>query len=705
MTTINNQGTVSPGAEVRNLLGLPSDWKKVDYWINGKDVPHPSRSEAPSPDLKWPKIPALRDYRSVPEDSFWLNFPSRKLPLAPATTVNKPALRNLMNQAKMALTTHQYRRGLRCLGDLSRGASACQKSELPPVTVRNASSAFENGRMLTDKIATWIDTGFVAGPFRTAPVPGFRANPLMAVKRKGTVRPIINMSAPKGASFNENVIENQLEKVRMATAQSFGYAIRKCNKNARMSKFDKKDAYKLIPARKEDWNKQGFSWLGMNFVELQQIFGGVPSVSNFDRLGNTILTITLSQCRIPRHLVFRTLDDVPVVAPGNTNWCEEFSTVYQKVCRQTNIKLAVDCPNKDKAFTNQTEGTVLGIRFNTVKMEWSLSKDKADELICKILWAVSSDGYSLKEAQQLLGSLNDLSQMCPFVKPYRALANNFLSSFKGNEQLLQKFGDQAKADLMVCARVAETARAGIPIPRQPAAPPLYSLTCYSDAAGSKFAMINGQRVSNNEPGDRGVASVVLNGKGEVIGWARVFWPKFFLEQAKDDKGAYYGSKTTTLEAIGLIIPMLISPGTMAGRHLTFKVDNIAVVFGWENKVVKNDTTATILIRTLHLLSAYLGVFVHVRHEPRCSSKFSILADHLSRQSTTKQEDLAILGHVPESTVEGALVDWLRNPVIDWELPNKMLKELINHVSYLNILLRRNKYLHYPPPQKTKKTPP
>jgi hypothetical protein len=449
--------------------------------------------------------------------------------------------------------------------------------------------------MLTDKIATWIDTGFVAGPFRTAPVPGFRANPLIAVARKGTVRPIINMSAPKGASFNENVIENQLEKVRMATAQSFGYAIRKCNQNAKMSKFDKKDAYKLIPTRKEDWNKQGFSWLGMNFVELQQIFGGVPSVSNFDRLGNTILTIALSQCRIPRHLVFRTLDDVPVVAPEKTGWCEEFSTVYQKVCRQTNIKLAVDCPNKDKAFTNQTEGTVLGIRFNTVKMEWSLSKDKADELIRKILWAVSSDGYSLKEAQQLLGSLNDLSQMCPFVKPYRALANSFLSSFKGDEQLLKTFSEQAKADLMVCARVAETARTGIPIPRQPAAPPLFSLTCYSDAAGCKFAMTNGKRVSNNVTGDRGVASVVLNEKGEVIRWARVFWPKFFLEEAKDDKGAFYGSKTTTLEAIGLIIPMLISPATMAGKHLAFKVDNIAVVFGWENKVVKNDTTATILI--------------------------------------------------------------------------------------------------------------
>jgi hypothetical protein len=186
----------------------------------------------------------------------------------------------------------------------------------------------------------------------------------------------------------------------------------------------------------------------------------VPSVSNFDRLGNTILTLVLSQCRIPRVLVFRTLDDVPVVAPEKTSWCEEFSSTYQKVCRQVNIKLAVECPNNEKAFTNQVEGTVLGIRFNTKKMEWSLQKEKADELIRRILWAIHTDGFSLKETQQLIGSLNDLSQMCLFVKPYRALANSFLGSFRGNEQLLQMLSEKAKADLMVCARVAETARSG-----------------------------------------------------------------------------------------------------------------------------------------------------------------------------------------------------------------------------------------------------
>jgi hypothetical protein len=330
-------------------------------------------------------IPPLEDYNAAPGADFWVNFPYRGLPTHVTTSVNKSALRSLLHQRKNNLTRHQYRRGVRCLSDLDQGADAAQISELPPITVRNASSAAANGRLLTDKIATWVDTGFVAGPFRATPVPGFRANPLMAVVRKGAVRPIINLSAPKGSSFNDNVDGYKLEKVHMATAQGFGYAIRKCGVAAKMFEFDKKDAYKLIPAKKRDWNKQGFTWLGRHFIELQQIFGGIPSVSNFDRLGNTVLELAHSQCRIPRSLVFRTLDDVPIVAPGNTGWCEEFTESNKKVCRLANIKLAEACPDNEKAFTCQTEGVVLGIKFNTTTQEWSLQKPKADELIRKLL--------------------------------------------------------------------------------------------------------------------------------------------------------------------------------------------------------------------------------------------------------------------------------------------------------------------------------
>jgi hypothetical protein len=165
--------------------------------------------------------------------------------------------------------------------------------------------------------------------------------------------------------------------------------------------------------------------------------------------------------------------------------------------------------------------------------------------------------------------------------------------------------------------------------------------------------------------------------GKVIGWSRAFWPKTFLEEAKDEKGAYYGSKTTTLEAIGLLLPFLTKPESLKGKHVVFRIDNIAVVYGWENKQIKNDMAETIVLRAVHLLAAYLGVHVHIQHIPRCSSTLSTLADHLSRKSTTTTADMDMLAGVPKSKINGSLNLWMENPVLDWNLPCKLLREVIN----------------------------
>ncbi len=136
-------------------------------------------------------------------------------------------------------------------------------------------------------------------------------------------------------------------------------------------------------------------------------------------------------------------------------------------------------------------------------------------------------------------------------------------------------------------------------------------------------------------------------------------------------------KTTTLEAIGLLIPFLTAPQALRGKHVIFKVDNLAVVFGWENKLVKNDTAATIILRAIQLMAAYLGAWVHVQHIPRCTDKFSTLADHLSRNSSTTEADLLYLSNAKETEVKGSIHDWLRKPSEDWSLPYTLLAELKN----------------------------
>ena len=71
-------------------------------------------------------------------------------------------------------------------------------------------------------------------------------------------------------------------------------------------------------------------------------------------------------------MVHRQLDDVPVVSAKGSKLVERFVEKYREVCEELHIPLAEDCPNHEKAFGPSTYGTVLGVRFDSEQMEWSL---------------------------------------------------------------------------------------------------------------------------------------------------------------------------------------------------------------------------------------------------------------------------------------------------------------------------------------------
>jgi hypothetical protein len=188
--------------------------------------------------------------------------------------------------------------------------------------------AFIHGHSVTDTFASWVEKKFVAGPFSTPPVPNFRANSILAVPQASKTRICINVSLPKGKSFNDNVRKVDLERVKMSSARLFGYSIIEAGENCSIAKHDIVDAYKNVPAKIDDLRHHGFTWLGKHFVELRQMFGAASSVQNFDILANTVKTLALAKCRIPSRFVHRQLDDVPLVAPANSGWATEFYETF-----------------------------------------------------------------------------------------------------------------------------------------------------------------------------------------------------------------------------------------------------------------------------------------------------------------------------------------------------------------------------------------
>jgi hypothetical protein len=147
----------------------------------------------------------------------------------------------------------------------------------------------------------------------------------MAVVQPDKVRPVLNVSSPKGDSFNSMVDENETEAVKMASAKKFGKNLLECGVNATMSKHDLVAAYKQVPCKIKDLRLQGFSWLGRFFVETRQVFGAKTSVCNYDIVGETLKLLASLQCDTPPHLILRQVDDVPVVGSEGSGHCEQFS--------------------------------------------------------------------------------------------------------------------------------------------------------------------------------------------------------------------------------------------------------------------------------------------------------------------------------------------------------------------------------------------
>ena len=345
---------------------------------------------------------------------------------------------------------------------------------------------------------------------------------------------MINMSGPAGRSFNDNLNRIKLEKVRMTTAKLFSYSLKEAGRRASFSKYDIKDAYKLIPAKSSDLKLQGFTWLGRYFCETQQTFGGVPSVCNFDRLGNTIATLVAVSGSVPRDKISRTLDDFQCLSPAGSEIGKIFGRNMKDICEYINVPLAPVCQKKEKAFEMETRGYVLGIGFDSVSMTWFLSKEKTDKLKKRCLECCASSHMDLLQTQKLMGSINDYCQLNGFLRFYKTEGNKFISSLKNNENLLLMVPENMKKDMMIICRAVHDSEHGLPIAGRKNFPPLSAIEFYTDAAGAKYCWVKGNFTLIDEE-ERGVACLAGGSLSELWQWHKMKWPKDFLGK-KDTRG-------------------------------------------------------------------------------------------------------------------------------------------------------------------------
>ena len=563
------------------------------------------------------------------------------------------------------MTKAERCRAARAVSFLVNGAPSYQVKDLPAVKCNNDISAYDNGEMLTDTLASWVSAGFLAGPFKYPPLPKFRVNPLKVVVRNGKVRPVLNVSSPLNRSFNDNVCPIAMEKVVMSSAKQFSFSLLEAGKDALMSKSDKSDAYKNVPCNLPDLRLQGLEWGGRYFVELDQIFGSKAAASNYDTLDNTTVSLAKAVSQIPRKLVHRQLDDTPSVGPARNNWAAQFASEYREVCSSIGMKLAPNCPDFDKAFTLSKKGKVLGICFDSSDMSWHLPSEKRLEYMNMIVEVLDADRVSLQAAESLLGKLAFVCTMAPYLKSFKINLQLSLACLKESGEPWIPLSAELSADLFFWWAFLKDSEKGLPVVPPPFAPPLRFVAITTDAAGWKAGSII----------DAGLGAVVLDEDGVLSHVSQFFWEFSDGCAILDSHGKQLGCKTTCLELTGLIIPLLLHANSLSGKAVVCQVDNVGCHFIHKKGYSSTDVMSSILARLLCLLAVKFSFSLHVVHLPRLSSWDSCLADRLTRKRTTSLADSLLLQSFPSLPIPLPFLEWMRAPYEDWSLPVKVLNTL------------------------------
>ena len=547
------------------------------------------------------------------------------------------------------------------LKDLRQGAViGCTGKFRGPTKASNAPSAFMDGRKVTDAICSWIHSGFCYGPVDIADVPatGKFSGIMTRPKPNGSVRIILNLSAPEHCSVNKGIDASEFPTV-MSSTTKWLVALNRAGRNCLMVKHDWAEAYKHVAVALEDTDLQYFTWLGKAFKELCLIFGGKSSAGIFDRLAKVVLFVVRVKSGMPEEQTCQHLDDC--VAAGSPGKPEifAFDEAFFEVAHYLGVRLA---PRDDpeKSFGPSTQGIVLGVHYDTVSWTWAIPGEKLLRLLHLLQLVLEAEEVT----QDVFWTLNGkILHVKPLVAMGRFNINHLIkaNSVSENRDALIPVSEDVKKQCWFWFTMLRVCSGRATIPDPTLGMPAWTLEVHTDAAGGS--------VTNRNLG----AGVVCQGW-----WTRVPWSKAIHLAHQTPEGKRLDRAMSALELVGPLIFLASNPDACRGRPVRVWVDNAGSVFIWKKGYSTSCSLSTTLVRAIGTVASSLGCRFEIEKVTRCSEPLAVMADALSKADFAKfwaeagQLGDLDLGSHPAS-IPGPIVAWIRNPRRDDELGDRLVE--------------------------------
>ncbi len=140
---------------------------------------------------------------------------------------------------------------------------------------------------------------------------------------------------------------------------------------------------------------------------------------------------------------------------------------------------------------------MLGIGFDTIQLEWFVSKDKADDLPECLDGFLAKKARSLQDAHILHGKMSSFAQMSDFLQGFRFHLTSFLRKFESTDPKAKLIPQQLEDDLWIWKKVINTAKLGLPLAESFEAPPPPS-SCALSFPMQRGPPLNGGRGANGK---------------------------------------------------------------------------------------------------------------------------------------------------------------------------------------------------------------
>jgi hypothetical protein len=565
--------------------------------------------------------------------------------------INADALERLansvpfMDKARLARVVQRARHG----ADIG-----CRGHCRTPTFSSNAPDAYQNGRQVSDAVAGWLAKGLITGPVDEDELPcNAKVSGMMTrTKPDGSVRIILNLSAPKGLSVNDGIDSDEFP-AKMSSTDQWLAVLNNAGIDCWMSKTDWADAYKHIPVREEDKDLQWFHWGGKFFREDRLVFGSASSAGIFDDAAKTVLSIVCHVAAFPRRAVCQHLDDA-CAAHLHKHRIVQFDKAFEEVAAQVGVKLAPK-DNPDKAFAASQSGIVFGVYYDTVSWTWRIPGKKLAAILNTIHATLQADSISAKEMKSLAGKLINIKPLVPTAKYnidniMRMLA---LSSKSDPVQLDQPF----KRQLALWLLLLRSCSSDLAIPDPSCRMPPWTHNIFTDAAG-------------------GTIDTVGRGCGGVYGpkWFYLPWSRQINSGAHKVGEKKVGRKLAALELIGPLIAVSCWFPLIRQLPVTIWVDNAGSVGVWKKGYSNSCPLCSSIVTAISAVAAAAGARVCISKITRCSSEGAIIADHISKAEFAAMRLAATSSSLDQepATIPPPLLLWAQKPTPDPDLGHRIL---------------------------------